>query len=100
MLRRIREAARGDRDGGAAGGSHPGHGGDEHRLPPHVFVDYTAALAFAGEHLEGFRVGWLLDELFSRAILQEFDADGDRTLSARAVQRIEQKHRAELRATG
>jgi ABC-type uncharacterized transport system substrate-binding protein len=63
---------------------------------PHVFVDYAVALVLTGDSLDGVRLAWTFDDLFSGFILQEFDRDRNQTLSADEVRQIEQKHLPEF----
>jgi ABC-type uncharacterized transport system substrate-binding protein len=63
---------------------------------PHVFIDYAVTLILSGERLDGIRVAWTFDDLFSGFILQEFDGDRNGALSPREIQRIEQQHLAEF----
>ncbi len=64
---------------------------------PHVFVDYGVALLFGGDRIEGARVTWTFDDLFSGFVLQEFDRDRNGAFSAAEARQIEEKHLAELR---
>src|SRR5215510_1320832 len=67
---------------------------------PHVFVDYAVAVLVTGETVEGIRLTWTFDDLFSGFILQEFDADRNQSLSPEEIRRIEQKHLAEFQKAG
>ena len=49
---------------------------------PHVFIDYAVTLVVAGDRVDGVRLAWTFDDLFSGFILQEFDKDRNGTLSA------------------
>jgi ABC-type uncharacterized transport system substrate-binding protein len=67
---------------------------------PHVFVDYGVTVVLAGETVEGIRLTWTFDDLFSGLILQEFDTDRNQVLSPAEIRRIEEKHLTEFqRAT-
>jgi ABC-type uncharacterized transport system substrate-binding protein len=63
---------------------------------PHVFVDYTVTVVLAGDAVDGIRLTWTFDDLFSGFVLQEFDTDRNQTLSPDEVRRIEQKHLTEF----
>jgi ABC-type uncharacterized transport system substrate-binding protein len=67
---------------------------------PHVFVDYTVALLLTGDSVDGIRLTWTFDDLFSGLILQEFDGDRNQTLSPEEGRRIEQRHLAEFQKVG
>lgn len=67
---------------------------------PHVFVDYGVTVLLSGDAVEGIRLTWTFDDLFSGFILQEFDADRNQTLSPEEVRKIEQKHLAEYQRAG
>ena len=64
---------------------------------PHVFIDYGVALLLGGDRIDGVRVTWTFDDLFSGFVLQEFDRDRNGTLSAAEIRQIEEKHLAEFR---
>jgi ABC-type uncharacterized transport system substrate-binding protein len=64
---------------------------------PHVFVDYGVALVTSGDRIEGARVAWTFDDLFSGFILQEFDRDRNGSFSPAESRQIEEKHLAEFR---
>jgi ABC-type uncharacterized transport system substrate-binding protein len=63
---------------------------------PHVFVDYSVTLVLAGDSLDGIRLTWTFDDLFSGFILQEFDRDRNQLLSPDETRQIEQKHLPEF----
>ena len=67
---------------------------------PHVFVDYAVTVLLAGDAVDGIRVTWTFDDLFSGFILQEFDRDRNQTLSPEEVRQIEQKHLTEFQRAG
>lgn len=67
---------------------------------PHVFVDYAVAVLLAGDAVEGIRLTWTFDDLFSGFILQEFDTDRNQTLSPQEIRRIEEKHLTEFQRAG
>ena len=67
---------------------------------PHVFVDYAVTVLLAGDAVDGIRMTWTFDDLFSGFILQEFDTDRNGTLSPQEVRRIEEKHLTELQRAG
>lgn len=64
---------------------------------PHVFIDCGVDLLFSGDRIDGVRLTWTFDDLFSGFILQEFDRDRNRSLSPAEVHQIEAKHLAEFR---
>jgi tRNA threonylcarbamoyladenosine biosynthesis protein TsaE len=64
---------------------------------PHVFIDCGVGLLFSGDRIDGIRLSWTFDDLFSGFILQEFDRDRNGTLSPAEVRQIEAKHLAEFR---
>jgi ABC-type uncharacterized transport system substrate-binding protein len=61
-----------------------------------VFVDYAVTLLLGGDSLDGIRLTWTFDDLFSGFILQEFDRDRNQALSLEEVRQIEQKHLTEF----
>jgi ABC-type uncharacterized transport system substrate-binding protein len=67
---------------------------------PHVFVDYAVTVLLAGEAVEGIRLTWTFDDLFSGFILQEFDTDRNQTLSPAEIRRIEEKQLTEFQRAG
>jgi ABC-type uncharacterized transport system substrate-binding protein len=67
---------------------------------PHVFVDYAVTVLLAGDAVEGIRVTWTFDDLFSGFILQEFDTDRNQTLSPEEIRKIEQQHLTEFQRAG
>jgi ABC-type uncharacterized transport system substrate-binding protein len=64
---------------------------------PHVFIDCEMDLLFSGDRIDGIRLTWTFDDLFSGFILQEFDRDRSGSLSPAEVHQIEAKHLAEFR---
>jgi len=64
---------------------------------PHVFVDHTVLVRFGASGPEAVDFSWTFDDMFSTLIIQSFDADKDRTFSAKEVQVIEQKHFGNLK---
>jgi ABC-type uncharacterized transport system substrate-binding protein len=64
---------------------------------PHVFIDCGVGLLFSGDRIDGLRVTWTFDDLFSDFILQEFDRDRNGVLSPAEIRQIEAKHVAEFR---
>ena len=64
---------------------------------PHVFIDCSVGLLFSGDRLDGLRLTWTFDDLFSGFIVQEFDRDRNGSLSPAEVHQIEVKHLAEFR---
>jgi len=66
---------------------------------PHVFVDYGVALVTSVDWIEGARLTWTFDDLFSGFIIQEFDRDRNGAFSPAETRQIEEKHLAEFRRT-
>jgi len=64
---------------------------------PHVFIDYGVTLLLGGDRIDGVRVTWTFDDLFSGFVLREFDRDRNGMLSAAEIRQIEEKHLAEFR---
>jgi ABC-type uncharacterized transport system substrate-binding protein len=64
---------------------------------PHVFIDWGAGLLFSGDRIDGIRLTWTFDDLFSGFILQEFDRDRNGSLSPAEVHQIGLKHLVEFR---
>jgi ABC-type uncharacterized transport system substrate-binding protein len=64
---------------------------------PHVFIDCGVDLLFSGDRIDGARLTWTFDDLFSGFLLQEFDRDRNGSLSPAEVHQIEVKHLAEFR---
>jgi len=64
---------------------------------PHVFIDSDVKVLFAGDRIDGIRLTWTFDDLFSGLLLQEFDRDRNGALSPSEVHQIEEKHLADLR---
>ena len=62
-----------------------------------MFIDYGVALLLGGDRIDGVRLTWTFDDLFSGFILQEFDRDRNGTLSTAEIRQIEEKHFAEFR---
>lgn len=48
---------------------------------PHVWIDATLAFRFEGKTLVALDIAWRFDELYSELVAQDFDSDGDGTLS-------------------
>jgi len=67
---------------------------------PHVWVDHSVVLRMGPAGVEGVRLTWRFDPLFSSLVLREFDKDGDRLFSPSEIQAIESKHLANLKAFG
>jgi len=63
-------------------------------------VDYSVTVLLAGDAVEGIRIAWTFDDLFSGFILQEFDTDRNQTLSPEETRKIEQKHLTEFQRVG
>ena len=64
---------------------------------PHVFIDCGVGLLFSGDRIDGLRLTWTFDDLFSGFIVQEFDRDRNGSLSPAEVHQIEVTHLAEFR---
>jgi ABC-type uncharacterized transport system substrate-binding protein len=64
---------------------------------PHVFIDCAVDLLLSGDRIDGLRLTWTFDDMFSGFILQEFDRDRNGSLSPAEVREIEAKHLAEFR---
>jgi ABC-type uncharacterized transport system substrate-binding protein len=65
---------------------------------PHVFVEYTIVLLIGAGGVEGVRLAYTFDELFTIMVMQSFDTDRDGTLSRAEMRRIEEKHFANIRS--
>jgi ABC-type uncharacterized transport system substrate-binding protein len=64
---------------------------------PHVFIDHSVLVRFGAAGPEAVEFRWTFDDMFSTLIVQSFDTDKDRKLSAKEVQLIEQKHFGNLK---
>jgi ABC-type uncharacterized transport system substrate-binding protein len=64
---------------------------------PHVFVDHTVTVLIGNDGLEGIHFAWTFDEMFSTMIVLTFDADKDKSFSAKEVKTVEQKHFGNLK---
>ena len=53
---------------------------------PHVFVEHAITVIVGADGLEGLQFAWTFDEMFSSMIVLTFDADKDKTFSARRGQ--------------
>ena len=49
---------------------------------PHVWIDASVEVLFENNRVVGYRIAWTFDELISAAMLEDFDTDGDGTISA------------------
>jgi ABC-type uncharacterized transport system substrate-binding protein len=58
---------------------------------PHVFAAASVEVRFGARGLEGVRIGWTFDEMFSSMVLQEYDRQRTGRLTPAAVRDIEQK---------
>jgi ABC-type uncharacterized transport system substrate-binding protein len=67
---------------------------------PHVFADAAVEVRFGARGLEGVRVAWTFDELFSSMVLQEYDRQRTGRLSPAAIRDIEQKEMEGLKGFG
>jgi ABC-type uncharacterized transport system substrate-binding protein len=67
---------------------------------PHVFADAAVEVRFGARGLEGVRVAWTFDELFSSMVLQEYDRQRTGRLSPSAIRDIEQKEMEGLKGFG
>ncbi|MFP4363041.1 MAG: DUF1007 family protein [Spirochaetia bacterium] len=56
---------------------------------PHVFVDSSFTLIGNGSSIEGVRVKWVFDEMFTATITQSFDHDGTFTFNANEKESVE-----------
>jgi ABC-type uncharacterized transport system substrate-binding protein len=57
---------------------------------PHSFIENTIKLKFDSEGFAGFNIQWQFDEVFSEAVIDEYDRDGDRIFSADEVASIKE----------
>jgi ABC-type uncharacterized transport system substrate-binding protein len=64
---------------------------------PHVFINCGVSLVFSGDRIDGLRLTWTFDDMFSGFIVQEFDRDRNGSLSPAEIQQIAMKHLAEFR---
>ena len=64
---------------------------------PHVFINCGVDLLFSGDRIDGLRLTWTFDDMFSGFIVQEFDRDRNGSLSPAEIHQIEVKHLAEFR---
>lgn len=55
---------------------------------PHVFIEVQPTLVFAKGRIVGVQVDWRFDELFSAAVVRDFDADRDHRFSAAELERL------------
>lgn len=55
---------------------------------PHAFVDCMLTLVFDDQGLTGFKQRWILDEMFSGYILEEYDPNGDSVLDKSEFEEI------------
>ena len=78
----------------AFGAAHWPSGATAH---PHVFVNYGVDLLFSGDRIDGARLTWTFDDMFSGFLVQEFDRDRNGSLSPAEIHQIEGKHLAEFR---
>ena len=57
---------------------------------PHVFIHTALDAVFDDQGLEGFRVHWVFDEMFSSMILMDFDKNGNRKFEPDEVAAVEE----------
>ncbi len=58
---------------------------------PHAFIAQKTRLIFDDKGLAGFKVFWAFDEMFSAMIAEDFDSDGNGSLSPEEVVVIREK---------
>jgi len=56
---------------------------------PHVFIDNRVSVIFNDKGLTGFKNEWFFDEMFSSAIIQEFDLDVDGSFNEDEIKKVE-----------
>jgi ABC-type uncharacterized transport system substrate-binding protein len=57
---------------------------------PHVFIDCYLTLVFDDQGLVGFQQHWVLDEMFTAFLLEDFDTDGNMKFNAAEIQNVKQ----------
>lgn len=57
---------------------------------PHVFVDCYVTAIFDEQGLTGFQQRWVLDEMFTAFLFEDFDADNDQQFNAAEMQALKQ----------
>jgi ABC-type uncharacterized transport system substrate-binding protein len=55
---------------------------------PHVFIEVQPTLIFAKGGIVGIQVDWMFDELFSAAVVRDFDVDRDRKFNTAELERL------------
>jgi len=55
---------------------------------PHVFVDCALTLVFDDEGLAGFEQHWVMDEMYSSTMLEEYDPDGSSVQGESKLQEV------------
>jgi len=58
---------------------------------PHMFVDASIEVVFNKNGISGFNVKWVFDDMFSAAILEDYDKNNDKNLSKTEVAKIQKK---------
>jgi ABC-type uncharacterized transport system substrate-binding protein len=56
---------------------------------PHIFMENTFTFVFSSTKLEGIKVKWIFDEMFSASIIMDFDFNGNRFFEADEIAAIE-----------
>jgi ABC-type uncharacterized transport system substrate-binding protein len=59
---------------------------------PHIWVEHAVTVLVGPRGIEGVRLAYTFDDMFSTLVLQTFDADGDGTFSPQEIRAIEEKH--------
>jgi len=56
---------------------------------PHVFINCSLTTVFDENGLAGFKLSWVFERVFSAAVIQDFDRNGDRIFDAGEIEAVE-----------
>jgi ABC-type uncharacterized transport system substrate-binding protein len=56
---------------------------------PHVFIDTTFTFVFNNSALEGLKVKWILDEMFSASLIMDFDSNKNKIFEEKEIKALE-----------
>jgi ABC-type uncharacterized transport system substrate-binding protein len=57
---------------------------------PHVFIENSFAFIFDDNNLEGIRVKWVFDEMFSASVIMDFDIDRNNIFEGKEIKAVEE----------
>ncbi len=64
---------------------------------PHVFMETSAEFIFNENELEGFKLKWVFDEMFSAVIMEDCDKNKDKLIKEKEISIVEKDYFSSLK---